>query len=68
MHENLPESRAKQSPLRALAKWDQDGSALTDIIDQNETCTSSIIEDDPEAVAQMESIRGLSKWETMKDF
>jgi hypothetical protein len=37
-----------------LANWDEDGSALTDLIDPNEECPKSNIEDDPETVAQLE--------------
>jgi hypothetical protein len=51
-----------------LAEWDQDGSTLTDIIDEDDAYTPSTIEDDPGAVAQVERTRGLRKPEAMKDF
>jgi hypothetical protein len=50
-----------------LAAWDQDGSALTDLIDQNDTCPESEINDDPDGLAQLERMRRLSEPEVMDD-
>jgi hypothetical protein len=46
---------------------DQDGSALTHIIDPEETCPQSTIRDDPEAVAQVEVMRWMQEPEEMEE-
>jgi hypothetical protein len=51
-----------------LAAWDQDGSALTDIIDPNEVCLPSQIKDDPEAISQQKQMRGQRESETVDEF
>jgi hypothetical protein len=60
--------RNERVPNPKLAPWDQDGSALTDIIDAEEKCPQNDIKDDPEAVAQIERMRGLQEPEEMEDF
>jgi hypothetical protein len=66
--EELPEVQALVKPPKVLAEWDQDGSALTDIMDGNDMCQPSIINDDPEAVAQVERMSELAEREGMEDF
>jgi hypothetical protein len=52
---------------KALARWDQDGSSLTDELDPNDVCLPGEIKDDPEPVTQLERTRSQDEPEAMED-
>jgi hypothetical protein len=50
------------------AIWDQDGSALTAILDRNDVCPLSLIKDVPQAILTLEEMTGQQRLARMEDF
>jgi hypothetical protein len=55
---NFLDNEAVAPQMKQLAAWDQDGSALTDIVDDKDISPESDIKEDLEEVARIKKMRG----------